>query len=179
MSQNDATRVNGYTLPLDNRYRIDDATVDLLEVQRQTVELLGQLDRHPRNLRIQVGEVSLELTWPDEPAPAVASASTPVPAAVPAQPAPPVEKSEPVGEYLTSPGVGVFYHAREPGVEPFVSVGSTVHKGQQIGVIEAMKLMLPVEADRSGRITAVVKGNGEPVEYAEPLFAIDPEPDRG
>ncbi len=178
MSQNnEATRVNGYKLPLDDRYRIDDATVDLLEVQRQTVDLLAQLDRHPRNLRIQVGEVSLELTWPDEPAPA------PVPA--PAQayqagpPAAPVEKSEPVGEYLTSPGVGVFYHAREPGAEPFVSVGSTVHKGQQIGVIEAMKLMLPVEADRSGRITAVVKGNGEPVEYAEPLFAIDPEPDRG
>jgi acetyl-CoA carboxylase biotin carboxyl carrier protein len=175
MSQNDATRVNGYTLPRDDRYRIDDATVDLLEVQRQTVELLGQLDRHPRNLRIQVGEVSLELTWPDEPAPA----ATPVAGPAPVPPAAPVEKPEPVGEYLTSPGVGVFYHAREPGAEPFVSVGSTVHKGQQIGVIEAMKLMLPVEADRSGRITSVVKGNGEPVEYAEPLFAIDPEPDRG
>jgi len=173
MSQNnEATRMNGYKLPLDDRYRIDDATVDLLEVQRQTVELLGQLDRHPRNLRIQVGEVSLELTWPDEPVPA-AAAPAPVP------PAAPVEKSEPVGEYLTSPGVGVFYHAREPGAEPFVTVGSTVHKGQQIGVIEAMKLMLPVEADRSGRITSVVKGNGEPVEYAEPLFAIDPEPERG
>jgi acetyl-CoA carboxylase biotin carboxyl carrier protein len=77
-------------------------------------------------------------------------------------------------DYLRSPAVGVFYQAREPGAEPFAPVGTEVRPKQQIGIIEAMKLMIPVEADRGGRITAVLKGNGEPVEYDEPLFAIAP-----
>jgi acetyl-CoA carboxylase biotin carboxyl carrier protein len=71
--------------------------------------------------------------------------------------------------------VGVFYHAREPGAEPFVTVGSVVAAGQQVGIVEAMKLMIPVEASRGGRVTAILKANGEPVEYDEPLFAVQPE----
>ncbi|TMR02608.1 acetyl-CoA carboxylase biotin carboxyl carrier protein subunit, partial [Actinomadura soli] len=80
--------------------------------------------------------------------------------------------AEDADEHLTSPAVGVFYHAKEPGAEPFVSVGDAVSPGQQIGIVEAMKLMIPVEADRAGTIAAVVKDDGAPVEYGEPLFAL-------
>jgi acetyl-CoA carboxylase biotin carboxyl carrier protein len=75
-------------------------------------------------------------------------------------------------EYLTSPAVGVFYHAREPGAEPFVSVGAAAEQGQQVGIVEAMKLMIPVEADRGGIVIDVLKANGAAVEYDEPLFAL-------
>jgi acetyl-CoA carboxylase biotin carboxyl carrier protein len=150
---------------------------ELVAVQRQVLELLARLSRPPQKLRISAGTVTLDLSWADETTGAVGPpVSSPVGPAV--TPASAVAEDLPVPhqEYLRSPAVGVFYHASEPGGEPFVSVGSTVGPGQQIGVVEAMKLMIPVEADRAGRITAVVRGNGEPVEYGEELFAIeDPE----
>lgn len=155
----------------------ESTAVDLAQVRQHAVELLAQLDRPPRNLHIQAGEVSVDITWaePGEPGPAERTVLTEF-RPVERQPAEPVAPAaEAAAEYLTSPGVGVFYHAREPGAEPFVSVGSLVQAGQQIGIIEAMKLMIPVEADRGGRISQVIKGNGEPVEYAEPLFALEPE----
>jgi acetyl-CoA carboxylase biotin carboxyl carrier protein len=66
----------------------------------------------------------------------------------------------------------MFYRCPEPGADPFVREGDVVTTGQQIAIIEAMKLMLPVEAERAGRIVEVLKGDGEPVEYGEPLFAL-------
>jgi acetyl-CoA carboxylase biotin carboxyl carrier protein len=142
----------------------------LARVQRHALELLARLDRPPRTLRITVGEVTVDLGWADAPAAPVPTAPAP---AAPAPTAP--AAAAPAGSpcYLTSPAVGVFYHAAGPGADPFVSVGSTVRVGEQIGIVEAMKLMIPIEADRAGRITAVVKGNGEPVEYGEELFAIE------
>lgn len=133
-------------------------------VQKHVVEFLAQLDRPPRTLRVQLGEALVDISWEGPSQPAAdgrEAAPEPAPGAA-------------VADCLTSPGVGVFYHAPEPGAEPFVSVGSLVRPGQQIGIIEAMKLMIPVESDRTGRIAAVLKGNGEPVEYAEPLFALEP-----
>ena len=53
-----------------------------------------------------------------------------------------------------------------------MSVGTVARPGQQVGIVEAMKLMVPVEADWAGRVSAVLKGDGEPVEYGEPLFAF-------
>lgn len=152
--------------------------VELAQMQKLTVEFLAQLGRPPRNLRIHAGEVSIDITW-DGQANSADQADKLVVSEVRSvelrsdRAELPKETGGEVGkEYLTSPGVGVFYHAREPGAEPFVSVGSLVRPGQQIGIIEAMKLMIPVEADRGGRIAEVLKGNGEPVEYAEPLFAL-------
>jgi acetyl-CoA carboxylase biotin carboxyl carrier protein len=157
----------------------DSTAADLAQVRQHAVELLGQLDRPPRNLHIQAGEVSVDITWAEPAAPGTADRTGTAERIVPAELRPveaqPAEPAAPAAEYLSSPGVGVFYHAREPGAAPFVSVGSVVQAGQQIGIIEAMKLMIPVEADRGGRIREVVKGNGEPVEYAEPLFALEPE----
>jgi len=69
--------------------------------------------------------------------------------------------------------VGVFYRAPQPGAAPFVTEGDYITLGQQVAIIEAMKLMIPVEADRTGRITSVLVPDGESVEYGQPLFAVD------
>ena len=68
--------------------------------------------------------------------------------------------------------VGTFYDAPSPDSDPFVRVGQAVSEGDTLCIIEAMKIMNPIEAERAGTITAVLVGNGSPVEYAQPLFVI-------
>jgi acetyl-CoA carboxylase biotin carboxyl carrier protein len=75
---------------------------------------------------------------------------------------------------LTAPLVGVFYRAKGPGAAPFVEVGDRVERGQQVAIVEAMKLMNEVVADRAGVLTAVHVEDGEVVEYGQPLFTIEP-----
>ncbi|MEV0660645.1 acetyl-CoA carboxylase biotin carboxyl carrier protein [Actinomadura luteofluorescens] len=146
---------------------------DISRLCEQVVELLARLERPPRTLRVTAGEATLDIDWTEAaPAGPTASGAAPAPAA-PATAGDAATADDTV--YLTSPAVGVFYHAPEPGAEPFVSVGGLVQPGDQIGIVEAMKLMMPVEAKRAGRIAAVVKGDGEPVEFDEPLFALAPE----
>jgi acetyl-CoA carboxylase biotin carboxyl carrier protein len=124
----------------------------------------------PLSLRMQAGKVSVDVEWDgNEPR----AATVPDPGTAPTPEARSAEtEPQPSGGYLTAQTVGVFYHAPEPGAAPFVTVGDAVVPGQQVGLIEAMKLMIPVEADRGGLIAAVLKANGEPVEYAERLFAL-------
>jgi acetyl-CoA carboxylase biotin carboxyl carrier protein len=74
--------------------------------------------------------------------------------------------------YLCAPTVGTFYRAPEPGAEPFVREQDGVRPGQQVGIIEVMKLMLPVEADVHGHIVEILARDGLPVEYGERLFSI-------
>ena len=78
----------------------------------------------------------------------------------------------PEGHIVKSPMVGTFYRAGSPGAKPFVEVGDTVKTGQTICVIEAMKLMNEIEADKDGVIKAIMVENGQPVEYGEPLMMI-------
>jgi len=75
---------------------------------------------------------------------------------------------------VIAPTVGVFYRAPSPGAAPFVEEGDTVAAGTQVGIVEAMKLMVPVEADRAGRVSKVLKSDGDPVEYGEPLIRLAP-----
>jgi acetyl-CoA carboxylase biotin carboxyl carrier protein len=75
---------------------------------------------------------------------------------------------------VTSPIVGTFYVAPSPDAEPYVKVGDTVHKGQVLCIVEAMKLMNEIEADASGVIVKRFPENGQPVEFGEKLFAIRP-----
>lgn len=69
--------------------------------------------------------------------------------------------------------VGVFYHAPEPGADPFVRPGDAVVAGQQVGIIEAMKLMIPVEAERGGQVREILVADATPVEYGQPLLTLD------
>ena len=79
----------------------------------------------------------------------------------------------PAGHLVTSPMVGTFYRAPSPGAEPFVEVGDTVAVGDTLCIIEAMKMMNQIESDKAGTIKAILKENGQPVEFGEPLFVIE------
>jgi acetyl-CoA carboxylase biotin carboxyl carrier protein len=68
--------------------------------------------------------------------------------------------------------VGTFYRAASPGAKPFVDVGQTVKAGETVCIIEAMKLLNEIEADRDGVIKTILVENGQPVEYGQPLFVI-------
>jgi len=106
--------------------------------------------------------------------PAVAMVAGPVagvPIAAPAavDPAP----AAPAGHTVKSPMVGTFYRSSSPGAKPFVEVGSVVKEGETICIIEAMKLLNEIEADKSGTITKILSENGQAVEYGQPLFIIE------
>lgn len=75
---------------------------------------------------------------------------------------------------IKSPIVGTFYRSAAPEAEPYVEVGSLVKKGQIVCIIEAMKLMNEIEADMDGKIIEILTENAHPVEYGEPLFALEP-----
>ena len=92
-------------------------------------------------------------------------------AAVAAAPAPAAPTAL-EGHIIKSPMVGTFYRAGSPGSKPFVEVGDTVKVGQTICVIEAMKLMNEIEADKDGVVKAIMVENAQPVEYGEPLMMI-------
>jgi len=93
------------------------------------------------------------------------------PAAAPA--AEPAKAAAPAGHAVKSPMVGTFYRSSSPGAKSFVDVGSTVSVGDTLCIIEAMKMMNEIEADKAGVIKAVLKENGEPVEFGEALFIIE------
>lgn len=82
------------------------------------------------------------------------------------------EAEEPAGHKVLSPMVGTYYEASTPGAAPFVSIGSQVQVGETLCIIEAMKMMNQIEAEVAGRVTAVLVGNGEAVEFGQPLFII-------
>lgn len=94
------------------------------------------------------------------------AAAAPSPASVPVA-------EEPSGHVLKSPMVGTFYRSPSPGADPFVEVGSRVEAGDTLCIIEAMKLLNEIEADKSGVIKSILAENGQPVEYGEPLFVIE------
>ena len=100
------------------------------------------------------------------------AAAAAAPAAVEAAPvvaAPAVE----TGHIVTSPMVGTFYRASSPGAKSFAEVGDVVKEGQAVCIIEAMKIMNEIEADKDGTITKILVENGQPVEYGQPLFVIE------
>lgn len=114
--------------------------------------------------------------------PVVAYAPAPVPAqpaAAPvAQTVSSVAAAESVaaaatGHTVKSPMVGTFYRSSSPGAKPFVEVGSVVKEGDPICIVEAMKILNEIEADKSGTVTQILVENGQPVEYGQPLFVIE------
>jgi acetyl-CoA carboxylase biotin carboxyl carrier protein len=82
-------------------------------------------------------------------------------------------KSVESGHVLKSPFVGTFYRSTTPGSDPFVEIGSRVRKGQSLCIVEAMKLMNEIEADRDGVIREILAENGQPVEFDQALFVIE------
>jgi acetyl-CoA carboxylase biotin carboxyl carrier protein len=103
--------------------------------------------------------------------PPSALAAAPAPAA-PAAGEPAAAPAAPVGHTVDSPMVGTFYLAPSPGASPFVEIGSQVSVGDTLCIIEAMKMLNQIEADKAGKIAAILVENAEPVEYGQALFVI-------
>ncbi len=85
---------------------------------------------------------------------------------------PPAAPSEPAGHAVKSPMVGTFYRSPSPTSAPFTEVGQSVNVGDVICIVEAMKMMNQIEADKAGTITAVLIEDGQPVEFDQPLVTI-------
>ena len=101
------------------------------------------------------------------------AAAAPAPALAAAAPAPAAVPEAPKGHTVKSPMVGTFYRASAPGAKSFVEVGSQIKEGETICIIEAMKILNEIEADKSGTVTAILCENGQAVEYGQPLFIIE------
>jgi acetyl-CoA carboxylase biotin carboxyl carrier protein len=82
-------------------------------------------------------------------------------------------KPKPNEHVITAPMVGTFYASPSPGAKAFVEIGDEVKVGQVLCIIEAMKMMNQIEADRAGRITSIMARNGDPVEFGQPLFVVE------
>ncbi|GDY31750.1 acetyl-CoA carboxylase biotin carboxyl carrier protein [Gandjariella thermophila] len=132
----------------------------------------------PSALRVRGGDLSVEIEWHNQAPVATVTETAPALAGAPVATLPTnggAAARTDAEHTVTAPTVGVFYRAPEPGAAPFVEVGDEVTAGQQIGIVEVMKLMVPVEADRAGRVTAVLQENNTAVEYGTPLFRIAQE----
>ncbi len=97
----------------------------------------------------------------------------PTTAGAPATPGEAAKSALPPGHVVTSPMVGTFYRAATPGGKPFVEVDTPVNIGDTLCIVEAMKMLNQIEADKAGIVRAVLKESGQPVEYGEPLFVIE------
>jgi acetyl-CoA carboxylase biotin carboxyl carrier protein len=122
-----------------------------------------------RRLRLRLGEAAVDMEWEGA-----------APAAAPVAPEP-VRADDGADEsdqvLVRAPMVGTFYHSPAPGEPPFVSIGGVVEEDTVIGIVEAMKLMNRITADRSGVVRDVLVSDGRSVEFEQPLLVLDPSPD--
>ena len=148
--------------------------MDIRKVKK-LIELLEESDIN--EIEIKEGEESVRISRASsammmaaagpvmQAAPVAAVAAVAAPAAVPSAPAV-------TGHAVASPMVGTFYRCPSPGAPAFSEVGQTVKEGDVICIIEAMKMMNQIEADKSGTITAILVEDGEAVEFDQPLVTI-------
>lgn len=157
-----------------------------VETLRQIVELLEASDVTRLSWRRGKERLLIHRGIPSGPATSVAFPSisvSPAPTGSPnrAAAAPPPAREPPLGaglpkagQIVSSPFVGTFYRTPAPDQPSFVEVGTTVKKGQILCIIEAMKLMNEIEAEISGTVAEILAENGQPVEFGQPLFRIEP-----
>jgi acetyl-CoA carboxylase biotin carboxyl carrier protein len=150
--------------------------MDIRKVKK-LIELLEESNIN--EIEIKEGEESVRISRGSSVAPMVQAApvmAAPVaaaaPAAAPAAPAAEAAPAAPAGHTLNSPMVGTFYRSPSPSAPAFVEVGKTVKVGDVICIVEAMKMMNQIEADKSGVIEAILVEDGQPVEYDQPLIVI-------
>jgi acetyl-CoA carboxylase biotin carboxyl carrier protein len=189
-----ATRTEGESSPVSGNGRDSGATSLDVEALRQIVEMLEASD--VTRLVWQRGDERLYIRRGHGPAPTIVHHAAPVspsvspvptveyvapaparpsaPAPAPAAPAAPAKPAEKPGHVLTSPFVGTFYRTPAPDQPPFVEVGSVVKKGQVLCIVEAMKLMNEIESEMAGRVAEILVENGQPVEFGQALFRIEP-----
>ncbi len=153
--------------------------MDIRKVKK-LIELLEESNIN--EIEIKEGEESVRISRGSSvaAAPAVAYAApapvaaAPAPAAAPAAAAEPAAEAAPAtsGHVVTSPMVGTFYRSPSPSSPSFVEVGQTVKVGDVICIVEAMKMMNQIEADKAGVVEAILAEDGQPVEFDQPLVTI-------
>lgn len=127
---------------------------------KKLIDLMIESDL--QSIEVKEGDQSIALTRRNPVVAGVAVAAAPAEA--------PVVKSASRGIVETSPMVGVFYAAPSPGEAPFLNLGQTVTAGETLGIIEAMKIMNPIEATHSGVIEEILVKNGDVIQFGQPLF---------
>lgn len=153
-----------------------DRVVTLL--RDEVLTLSAQVSPAPASIRLSARDVTVEVVWSQSIASSPQASPLPASAAL-ETPAEPVQRTTPAAPEATtfalcSPTVGVFYRAPEPGAKPFVAENDVVQAGQQVAILEAMKLMIPVEADRGGRVVELLVDDGASVEHGQPLMLLEP-----
>jgi acetyl-CoA carboxylase biotin carboxyl carrier protein len=156
-------------MPIRRRPR--PAASDAADLVRRLGKLLDEL--RLTEAEVTVGEMRVRV---QRAAPPVVAAPAPALPAAPAALPDSVVIVERPGNMVTieAPMVGTFYRASSPTAEPYVREGDTVKEGQIVCIIEAMKLMNEIEAKTAGRVAKILVENGQPVEYGQPLFLIEP-----
>jgi len=145
--------------------------IDLLEQSGISELEVKEGEESVRIARHPTGQAAPMMHYAPPPMPhAPIAAPAPAAAAAPAAKVPAPSK----GHTVKSPMVGTFYRAPSPGAKSFVEVGQTVKQGQTLCIIEAMKMLNQIEADASGVISEILVENGQPVQFDQPLFMIEP-----
>ena len=146
--------------------------MDIRKVKK-LIELLEE--SQIAEIEIHEGEESVRISRLQAAAPVAAAPvayAAPAPAAAAPAETAPAEPAKPEGHTVTSPMVGTFYEASSPGAKPFVEIGQQVNVGDTLCIIEAMKMLNQIEADKAGTISARLVENGQPVEFGQSLFVI-------
>jgi acetyl-CoA carboxylase biotin carboxyl carrier protein len=138
---------------------------------KKLIDLIEESDI--AEIEIREGEESVKISRYSAAAPVQYAAPVAAPVvAAPVVAAAPVEEKV-SGHVVKSPMVGTFYRSASPGSASFVEIGQSVSNGQTLCIIEAMKILNQIEADKSGKIKQILVENGHPVEYGQPLFIIE------
>jgi acetyl-CoA carboxylase biotin carboxyl carrier protein len=153
------------------QYSTDEQVLET--VVNQARVLAGGLPGALSRLTVTVGAHRVDIEWQ---APTVVASAAPLAAlGTVVVPESAVVAEPTIGDAVTAPLVGTFYMAPEPGAAPFVSVGDVVEAGQQLAIIEAMKIMNRIDAERAGKVVKILVGDGEMVEFGQELIFIDPD----
>ncbi|MDH5835198.1 acetyl-CoA carboxylase biotin carboxyl carrier protein [Luteimonas kalidii] len=146
---------------------------NLAELEIREGEESVRLSRNPTgNAPLVYAQAAQHASAPARGSEPVMPMLSPVDSATGGRPAESVGNGLPDGHVVTSPMVGTFYASPAPDKPAFVSVGQQVKAGETLGIIEAMKMFNPIEADASGTVLAVAVESGQPVEFDQPLFVI-------
>ena len=152
--------------------------MDIRKVKK-LIELLeesqvAEIEIHEGDESVRISRMSTSVPAPAmiQAAPVAAVAPPPAAAQAPAATPEPAADATPEGHAVTSPMVGTFYEAASPGAKPFVEVGQQVNVGDTLCIVEAMKMLNQIEADKAGTVSAKLVENGQPVEFGQSLFVI-------
>lgn len=147
-----------------------------LDKVKTLLELLAESDAD--EIEVKEGDFSVKVkrhraqAFEQQPVIHAPIAAAPAPAAAPT-PSSPSPATLPTGHKVKSPMVGTFYRAPAPGAPNFVEVGKSVAKGEVLCIVEAMKMMNQIEADKAGTIKTILVEDGTPIEFDQPLFIIE------